>query len=77
MLYDALSIGKSILARDGAALRGRLATLRDVRVLLGQRRQIRRQQTAVWTEIRDALSPIESPLTLYRRGQLPARLARR
>jgi GT2 family glycosyltransferase len=75
-IYDALSIAKSILGRDGSALRGRLDALRDVPRLVRQRHQNLARQSAAWTEVRAALSPIESPMALYRRGQLPARLAR-
>jgi len=45
-MYDALSIAKSILGRDWAALRGRLDVLSDVRALLRQRRQILGKQSA-------------------------------
>jgi GT2 family glycosyltransferase len=75
IVYDALSVTRAVLARDAASLRGRRDCVRDMRVLLEQRRAIQSTRRATWVEIRAAMSPLESPLALQKRGRLAARLA--
>jgi GT2 family glycosyltransferase len=72
--YDALSIAKSIVGRDTDSVRGRLSNLADFRLLLRQRRAISATRLASWREIRSALSPLESPITLLNRVRRVNRL---
>lgn len=77
LLYDCLSLGASLAQGDLASLRGRLDALRQLPALIRQRSEIHARRTATWAELRAAMSPLESPLTLYRRSKLVSRLASR
>lgn len=75
LAYDLLSVANSLVHGDLVPLRGRLAALREARALLAQRRAVQARTTVPWEQVRAAMSPLESPLTLYRRARLVGRLA--
>jgi GT2 family glycosyltransferase len=77
LIYDWLSLARSLVTGDRAALRGRVDTWRDLPNLLEQRHAILGGSRASWPSVQEAMSPVESPITLYRRGKIAAMLARR
>jgi GT2 family glycosyltransferase len=75
--YDMLSALNALRQGDTAPLHARLDAFQDMPALLAQRKAIQARRTAPWQDIEKALSPLESPLTLYRRSKLVQKLASR
>lgn len=73
--YDALAIAQALAKRWAAPLRGRLNALRTLPELLAERRAIQARRSAPWSDLHRALAPLPSPLALYRRVQMAARLS--
>jgi hypothetical protein len=77
LAYDALSLASTLVRADTAALRGRLAAAHDLPELLRQRRAIQTRRTASSQQLRRALSPLQSPMSLNRHAKLVAAHATR
>ena len=75
LFYDLLPVVHALVRRDTIALRGRIMALLQLPTLLKQRRAIQRRRVASWRSLREAMSPVESPLSLYHRSLRVARLA--
>lgn len=68
VLYDAAATLYALLARrDLAALRGRLAALRDLPALWRARQAVQRRQRASFDSLHAAMHPLENPLAVRRR----------
>jgi GT2 family glycosyltransferase len=76
LAYDALSLANSLRRRDTLPLRGRLAAARNMSTAIRQRQAIQARRTVSCETVRAALSPLESPIRVYRRSNFVERLAR-
>jgi GT2 family glycosyltransferase len=67
-LYDAAAVVYALLARrDLAALRGRLAALRDLSDIVRKRQAVQARRRAPFDFLQAAMHPLENPLAVRRR----------